>query len=192
MAELEEVSVTHRAVEPQRRGVGAVAVVELERAVERKLVLDVQVDVHGAGLHALAQDRCDAAVGKAVEGDDFLFDLLHVRNAALGKRRGVALDLAGQEPARAVHPQAADFALDDFQPDDPAARVLLGDDHGDGLIALVVIGFFQGDARLLDVVGRARRAEIRIDGFLDFELFQALRPVDAVFADVEGEGFLGV
>ena len=100
-----------------------------------------------------------------------------IRDVSLGQGWGFPLDLAWEEPARAIHAQAADFALDDFQPDDPAARILLGDDHRNGLKALVVIGFFQCLARLFDVFWRAGRAKEWIDGLPTSRLFKRLVPM---------------
>ncbi len=185
MAELVEIPVADGAVETQAGGVRAVAVVQFERTVERVLVLDIEVDVHGARLDTGTQHGSDTAVAEAVQPDDFLLHLLHVRHVSFGERGGGGLDPAGQEIPRAVHAQAADFSLDDIQPDDPAAGVLLGNDDGNGLETLVVIRLFQGDARGLDIIRRASGTEVRIDGLLDGETRKTGRAVDPVFADVQ-------
>ena len=134
VTELEQVAITQPAVEPQIRGVGAVAVVEFQRPVQRPLVLHVEVDVHRARFHALAQyrghqDRGHAPVRQPVEPDDVLGHPVHVRHGALRQRRCLALDVARQEKPCAIDPQAADLALDDFEFDHAAARVLLRDEH---------------------------------------------------------------
>lgn len=79
MTELPEIVVAHRDAGTQRRGARALLVVQLDAAVERKRVLDVEIDVDGAGCDASSQRRRDAPVRPAVQRDDVLRDVLKIR-----------------------------------------------------------------------------------------------------------------
>ena len=111
MAFLEKVAVGEGTVHAQLGGVGAVAVVEFEGAVKWQLVLDGQVDIDAARFHAGAEFGRHAAVGEAVDRDDFLGELVEVGRCAFGDRGHGLADFAGQEPACAFHAKSCDGAL---------------------------------------------------------------------------------
>jgi hypothetical protein len=71
--------------------------------------------------------------------------------------------------------------------DDAAGAVLLGEFHSDGLVTLVVIGFFQRRPRALEILEGAAEAGVGIDGVGDFLGAQELRAADAELADGKGE-----
>ena len=111
MSFLEKVAVGEGTVHAQFGGVGAVAVVEFEGSVEWQLVLDGQVDIDGAGFCAGAEFGRDAAVGKAIDRNNFLGELVEVGRCAFGDRGHSLADFAGQEPACAFDAKSCDGAL---------------------------------------------------------------------------------
>ena len=158
--------------------------------MEREFILHVEVDIHGARFHSGTQHRSDAPVGQAVEPDDFLSDFVQVGNAAFRQRRHFGFHLAGQEKPRAVHTQAAHLALHHLQSDDSAARILLGNHHGNGLKTFFMIRFFQRRTRLLDIVRCPAGTEKRIYRLLDLYARETLGSFHPIFTDVESRDFL--
>ena len=172
--------------QPQGRGVLAVIVVELDAAVQRQGVADLQVDIDGAGRDPGAHHGRDPAVGEAIDVDEFLFRLGEVGDLAFAQRRRLLLYQRRREVARAGDPQAADRRLDHVQLDDGVADRLGGDLHHHRLVAAIVIDLLQRRPRLLDTVAGLARAEEGIDGGLDVHLLDQHGPVDVVGLDIEG------
>jgi hypothetical protein len=185
MTELPQILVAHRDRGAQRRGARALLVVELDAAVERKRVLDVEVDVDRAGRNTGPQRRRDATVRPPVQRDDVLRDVLEIRQRSFLQRRRAPLDVVEIEIARALDPETADLVLGDLEHDEAALRILLRHCDADGLQALVVIGLLHRRARLLDVLRALTRAEERIDRGLDLDLRQIVRAFDTILVDVE-------
>ncbi len=71
--------------------------------------------------------------------------------------------------------------------DDAAGAVLLGEFHSDGLVTLVVIGFFQRRPCALEILEGAAETGVGIDGVRDLLGAQELRAADAELADGKGE-----
>jgi hypothetical protein len=185
MPELPQIVVMHSGTDAGRRGVWRLPVVHLDAGVDRRLVLDVEVDVHRAGRGAGAQCRGHPPIGPLIERDDVLGDLAETRHRAFLERRRTLLDFFQVEIARALHPQPTDLQLGDLQNDNFKSHILLRYGDADRLITFVVIGLLQRGACLLDILGALVRTQERIDGLFDIDLRKLVGALDGKIVDVE-------
>ena len=153
--------------------------------MDRRLVLDIEIDVDGAGRHAGTQCRRHAAIGPLVERDDVLGDIGEIGNGAFLQRRRAVLDPVEVEVTRVLDPQPSDLQFRHLEGDHAAGDILLRDRDADGLVALVVIRLLQRGARLLDILRGLARTEERIDGLLDLDLGQLVGALHREVVDVE-------
>ena len=184
MAELPEVVVVRRGVHAERCCVRTAAVVDLHAAVQRQAILDVQIHIHRTRLRARANAGCHLAVGELIECDDVALDVVEIHDLPLGERLRVALDVARQKIARALHAQRTDFSLENLQEHQPAAPRLLGNCDLRRAESLLVIRLLQRRARGLDIMHRAPRPEERIHRLRHLALRHRVRADHADLADV--------
>ena len=189
MAELPEVAVADAAVEPQLGGIRAIAVVQLDVAMQREGVLDREVDIDRAGRHAgLAchfRTHGDPPVRPLICADHLLVQLVEVGDGPRSDGGETFADGIEREIPRAFDPEAADLVFDDFEKDDTTPAFLLRNLDLDGVETFVVIGFFQGGTRILYIVDRPVGAEERINRVADFHGSEDLRSGDAIFPNEE-------
>ena len=185
VAVLPEIVVAQRGVEAQRRGVGAVAVVQLHAAVEGKGIFHHQLHVnrarHGAGL----EFRCDPQIGAPVEADNVLFHVAEVRDGPLGEGWGQTFDPFDVVVFRSPHGEPPNGHFLHAEDNDPAGRILRRDLDDHRLVAGTMVSLLERGAGQFDILRRALRAEISIDGIIDLVARQVARSDHAVFANVE-------
>lgn len=163
------------------------AIVEFQRAVQWQLILDVEINLEGAGLRAGTQLGDHAAVGLLVERQDLAAHVVHVGHGPHGHRGGRGANRRWREIPCAAHPQPGNRAFHDFQPDHACGGVLLRNQHRDGLKARIAVSPLKGHSCPLDVSGRAVRAEMGIDRLLDLQRIELRRTRDTILADIECE-----
>ena len=186
VAALPKVAVAGAGVEPQRRGVGAVAVVELHIGGERRFgLLDFQVHVKGAGLGTGLDFRGDLAVLDLVKPGEVAGNVVKVKRLPFGQRRHILLELGGRGVARAAHAGLRDHTLGDVDGDDAVGGVLCGHLYEGGLITFGAVKRLDGNACPLDIVGGSLGPEKRVHRFLDFLGFEHVHALDAEFLDQE-------
>ena len=185
VAALPEVVVAHGGIQTKRGGVRAVAVVEFDRPVKRKLVLHRQLHIHGVRFDARGEGRGDLEVAGLVEGDDVALDIVEIRHAPLGQRGGEPFDFFDVKKPRALDPQTADRRLGDLQHDHAGVDALRRDRDRNGLITLFVICFFEGGPGVFDIFRRPSFAKMAVYRLVHRVAREGLRADDPVFADEE-------
>ncbi len=185
VAALEQVGVAQAGVRAQAGGVGRVGVVQLGAAMQRQLVLHLQVDLGGSRELARPQQRRHAFVGRRVDGRELLLHLLEVGHAALGEARHELENALLRVVARADDAHARDRALDDVQAHDAGLHLLGRDVDRDGAEAAVAIRLLERGPRRLDGVDVEALAHERIDRALDGLGVEHGVAFDLVLHDVE-------
>ena len=181
----------HGGERPQRLGVLAVIVVELDARVQRQVILHAKLDIDRAGNAPGPDRRRHPPVGQPVKIGQIVLHLVEVGHVAFAQRRRLLAHHAGQVILRAGDAQPTDLGLGHVQADDAGPRRLPRDLHDHRLIAARLIGVLQRRARLFHVVDRAAGAEKGIDRGFDREFVEQRIAIDVVGVDPEGRGRCG-
>src|SRR4030095_2486564 len=80
MSRLPQIAVAHRAVETKLGCVRAIPVVQLGAPMQRKAILDRELDVHCPGFNSRAQTRADPPVRQLIQGNDLPLNVVEVRD----------------------------------------------------------------------------------------------------------------
>ena len=132
-------------------------VVQVQRGRQRQAVLDLEFDLHRAGLAAGPQHRLHLAVGRAVQIRQLGLQGVEVGYTAGLQRSRRRQNETLREVASAGHAQALDAALGDMQPHQAVGHALLGQVDKDRQEAGVLVGLLQCAARRLDIGQRPLR-----------------------------------
>lgn len=170
MAALEQVVVADAGLDTAGLGVLRSFVVDLERGVQRQLVLHLQFHVHAAGPVARGDDGRDLAVAAGARQFRQLFlhlvEVGHHTGREVGQRAAYP---AGQRELRAGDAQLLDRRLHHLQAQFAAriAHALRRQYDIDAQETGVLVGFLQRPAGALGIGGAALRTQEAIHGAFD-------------------------
>ena len=162
--ELPEVFVGDPRGQALARGSRRVVVVPLDGAVEGDPVVDLQVEVDGAGLLARLQHRRDAPVPRPVRPREVALEVLGAhQGAALQVRRGLAHAALGVPvDPRVVDADGSEPRLDHLDPHAPVEQRLLRELDRHGREAPLFVGGLQRVPGRLDVAHVAPGPQVRL------------------------------